>query len=936
MYRVLSVLVAVVLCSWGGHAATVTRDTLDELLDSTVHGWRFKLGDIAGAQAPDFDDSGWEAVDVGHRWWPHDSVCWYRKRITIPEAINGIPVAGATVRLRVGIDNEAKAYVNGELEQQFTWDDGDFVIAENAQPGDTVTVALGGINRPGYGSLYQAYLVSSSGAAMVDALRGLLADYDMAQSYIRYGPSEGKVNWIALVYSSMQRIDLRAYGSGDEAAFLQSVGAARGVLLSDLDIFEDKLEKVAQHLAQLKWFFERGSEAGLEMAYPRVDARVTESFLEYARDDMAEGHAGHTMRALWAADFMYRASYDAVQEARAILEKRAPDVHVARYETGPVSIQDGNFYQNDRPIFFTGVGHFGQVRQDVPILTDYGLNIIQIEMGPNSVVVGPEAVDERPIREDLLAVLDNAASHNVAVNLLISPHYFPGWALERNPELAQCGHGFIQYCIDAPEAREIYERYLRTLMPIIADHPALHSICLSNEPQYDGRCAHSVAKFHRWLENKHGAIDALNAICGTGFAAFAEVPIPADASNYALFYEYWRFNQDRFLEFHQFLRALIHEFDPDLPVHAKVMSHAFGDPGNFEVGVDYEAFTLLGTVAGNDCVQTFEGDLPREYVQRWQDMALNYTFQRSVAPDKPVFNSEDHIIGDGDTRYIPESHIRTAYWTQALHGQGAATTWVWERGQGGDFAENILTRVNCVRALGRVALDLNRAALEMYTLQGTTSDMAILYAASSMLPSPDFTAEASAAFEGAYFADTTPAFVTEDQIVAGKHNAYKLIVAPRTSHVPDSVVTALESYLAWGGTVMTVGECFTHDEYGRPRDKGLEHTGDGRLVIYPDPLRPRAYREILDRLLDEAGCERPVRLRGAYGEPVWGVNLRTAEREGKRLVSLVNFGRLEQQVVLETAAPIRRAVDVLSHREVSFPLVVRPLEPMLLALEVGP
>jgi len=444
-----------------------------------------------------------------------------------------------------------------------------------------------------------------------------------------------------------------------------------------------------------------------------------------------------------------------------------------------------------------------------------------------------------------------------------------------------------------------------------------------------------VAKFHRWLEEKHGAVDALNAIYGTGFGAFAEVPIPADASDYALFYEYWRFNQDRFFEFHQFLRELIHEFAPDLPVHAKVMSHAFGDPGNFQVGVDYEAFTLLGAIAGNDCVQTFEGDLPGEYMQRWQDMALNYTFQRSVGPDKPVFNSEDHIIGDGDTRYIPESHIRTAYWTQALHGQGAATTWVWERGQEGDFAENILTRANCVRALGRVALDLNRAALEMYTLQGATSDMAILYAASSMLPSPDFTAEASAAFEGAYFADTVPAFVTENQLAAGRHNAYRVIVAPHTSHVPDSVVTALESYLAWGGTVMTVGECFTHDEYGRPRNKALEQTGDGRLLRYPDPLTPRAYREILDRLLDEAECERPVRLRSPHGEPVWGVNLRTAEGEGKRLVSLVNFGRLEQQVVLETAGPIRRAVDVLTDRDVSFPLVVRPLDPMLLALEFG-
>jgi len=932
MYRMLSVLVVVALCPWVDSAADIARDDLDQLLDSTVHGWRFKLGDVAGAEAPDFDDSDWEMVDVGHQWWPHDSVCWFRKRITIPETVNGIPVAGSTLRLRGGMDNEARAYVNGELKQEFSWSDGDFVVAENAQPGDTVCVALRGVNRPGYGSLYEARLLSSAGQAMVDALGDLLAEYDRVESYVRYGPSDAKVNWISLVYSSMQRIELDAFRADDEAAFLESVDAARRVLLSDRQVFEGKLKKVAQRLAELKPLLAQGAESGQPMAYQRVDARVAESFLQYAREDMAEEHAGHTLRALWAAECLYRTSHGALREAHAILQKQTPDLPSPRYETGPLSIQEGNFYQNGRPIFFTGVGHFSQVRQDVPILTDYGLNIIQIEMGPRSVVLGPEEIDDRPIREDLLAVLENAAKHNLAVNLLISPHYFPDWALERHPELAACGHGFMRYCIDAPESREIHEKYLRALMPVIADHPALHSICLSNEPQYDGRCAHSTAQFRQWLEARHGAVDALNAICGTGFASFDDVPIPQDASNYALFYDYCRFNQDRFLGFHQFLRDLIHEFDPDLPVHAKVMSHAFGDPGKFEVGVDYEDFTRLGTIAGNDCIQIFNGGEPTEYLQRWQDMALNYTFQRSVAPNQPVFNSEDHIISDGDTRYIPDAHIRTAYWTQALHGQGAATTWVWERGQSGDLEENILTRANCVRALGRVALDLNRAALEMYTLQRAPSDMAILYSASSMLPSPDFTAEASAAFEGAYFADTVPAFVTEDQVLAGSHNPYRLIVAPRAAHVPDAVVAGLQAYLAGGGTVMTVGACFTHDEYGRPREKGLEAAGEGRLVAYPDPLTPRAYREILDRLLDQAGCERPVRLRGEYGEPVWGVNLRSAIRGDQRLVSLVNYGRMTQQVVLDAAEPPVGAVDVLTQKDVSFPLALPPLEPVLLAL----
>ena len=116
-------------------------------------------------------------------------------------------------------------------------------------------------------------------------------------------------------------------------------------------------------------------------------------------------------------------------------------------------------------------------------------------------------------------------------------------------------------------------------------------------------------------------------------------------------------------------------------MHAKVMSHAFEDPGRFEVGIDYERFTQLDRIAGNDCVMAFTGAGPGEYACEWQTMAMNYTLQHSVAPDRPIFNSENHLIGDGDTRYIPERYIRTVYWQEAVHGQGATTTWVWERGR---------------------------------------------------------------------------------------------------------------------------------------------------------------------------------------------------------------------------------------------------------------
>lgn len=929
----LPALLFVVACAGFADADSVTRHDLDDLLDSTVHGWRFRLGECPGAEKAGFDDSTWEQVDVGHQWWPHDSVCWYRAQLRIPEKINGVSAAGATVRMKVAVDNEADAYVNGEFRQHFTRAGGDFIVAENAHSGDVVTVALHGINRPGYGSLYQAYLVSSEAEEMVEALRALVADYDKLESYIAFGPVNGARHWKRLMNRSVRALDMKACRAGEARQFLNSVEKARTALLSDQENLNDNLERIATKLNNLRSLIAKGQAEGLPMDYERVDARVVESFMQYAKDDLADGQTGHAFRALYTVPFLESMAEESMRTAHKALRSPSSALRPPRYTTGPVGVRDGTFWQEETPMFFTGVGHFDQVRKDVPILTEYGLNIIQIEIGPKIVVTGPDTVDERPIRDDTLATLDNAAKYNVMVNLLISPHYFPQWMLDQYPELSKCGFGFMGHCIDAPESRTVYELYLRTLMSLIAKHPALHSITLSNEPQYVGRCEHAREAFHTWLEAEHGSIEECNRIWGTAFVAFEDVPLPENVnSNYALYYDFCRFSQDHFLEFHHFLAGLIHDYDPGLPVHAKTMSHAFGDTGKFEVGVDYEEFSKIGTVAGNDCVQTFEGELGKEYLQRWQDMAMNYTFQRSVAPNSPIFNSEDHIISDGDTRFIPASHIRTAYWTQALHGQGAATTWVWERGQQGDLAENILTRVECVRALGRIGLDLNRLGKEMVALQQIEPEVAILYSFSSMLPSNDFADEATAAFEGMHFSDAPCGFVTERQATAGKLKDHKLVIAPNTSHVSADVVTSLQDYLDSGGTLAAVGDCFSHDEYGHVQNDDLHCSDAGRFILHPERMSGHGYRDILDPLLDKTGCARPVRIEGKNGEPVWGVNVRTVSCNGQRLVSLVNFGKGPQQIVVKTYGKrIGGAFDLLAYKRVSLPLRLAPLDPVLLA-----
>ncbi|MGA2015799.1 MAG: glycoside hydrolase family 2 TIM barrel-domain containing protein [Opitutaceae bacterium] len=105
----------------GSRAADSPRrqETLD-------FGWRFLLGDPAGAQAPSYDDSGWQAVDLPHDWSIHlgfdkgsptgrpgaylpAGVGWYRRTFRVPESDRGRRVS---VELD-GIRERGEVWING-------------------------------------------------------------------------------------------------------------------------------------------------------------------------------------------------------------------------------------------------------------------------------------------------------------------------------------------------------------------------------------------------------------------------------------------------------------------------------------------------------------------------------------------------------------------------------------------------------------------------------------------------------------------------------------------------------------------------------------------------------------------------------------------------------------------------------------------------------
>ena len=153
----------------------------------------------------------------------------------------------------------------------------------------------------------------------------------------------------------------------------------------------------------------------------------------------------------------------------------------------------------------------------------------------------------------------------MAVCLLISPHYFPRWALTKWPQCVNVARGFA--ILPARPGRPgAIAAFHRGGHPAIERPSGVHSICLSNEPVNEERpCAEARKLWRAWLEKRHGTIAALNARWGSKFASFAEAPLPdpfARRPAQPAWMDYIRFNQEFFADWHQMLADAVHEVAP--------------------------------------------------------------------------------------------------------------------------------------------------------------------------------------------------------------------------------------------------------------------------------------------------------------------------------------------------------------------------------------
>ncbi|MCL5027832.1 MAG: hypothetical protein M1480_02300 [Bacteroidetes bacterium] len=192
-----------------------------------------------------FDDSAWGTLKIGEN--NYDDSCWLRKEIILPDKILGEPVQGK-IMLLLSVDDYGYLWINGESKGYFPWD-GDFVLTENAKPGEKFMIAIKAINTGGPLRLLRAEIQSDNAKPFQLKIKDFalsmrvgqkLLSFDTYQtnSHVKYDPhidkstldKNEKIKLNALLQKLAGEVDIDALKTGDLSKFNQSLEAVRSQL----------------------------------------------------------------------------------------------------------------------------------------------------------------------------------------------------------------------------------------------------------------------------------------------------------------------------------------------------------------------------------------------------------------------------------------------------------------------------------------------------------------------------------------------------------------------------------------------------------------------------------------------------------------------------------------------------------------------------------
>ncbi len=277
-------------------------------------------------------------------------------------------------------------------------------------------------------------------------------------------------------------------------------------------------------------------------------------------------------------------------------------------------------------------------------------------------------------------IMDLLHENGIAVDLATATATPPPWLSTAYPEILPVDRegrtlwpGSRQaWCPSSPLYREMALNLSDRLAHRYHDHPALAMWHVSNEyachnlPCYCDTCA---VTFRRWLERRHGSLDALNDAWGTAFwsqryTAWDDILPPrltTTFNNPTHVLDYSRFGSDTLLDFYLAEHEVIRRHSPDVPVttnfmtlsHFRLLDYHDWAPHQDVVSTDHYVVDALDHPRAE---LSFSGDLTRGLAggRSWMLMehstsAVNWQpVNPAKLPGQTILDSLAHVARGAD------------------------------------------------------------------------------------------------------------------------------------------------------------------------------------------------------------------------------------------------------------------------------------------------
>jgi len=663
----------------------------------------------------------------------------------------------------------------------------------------------------------------------------------------------------------------------------------------------------------------RGNASLASNAYVRLGIAVAERFVAFAQKGGPDGRSSLS----WSRMELEEVA-GVLDETEHLMAGNAACLNWQPPKPGSVRLKQGTFYEDGRARYFAGYGHFGAVIDDLPNFPALGASLIQDGRAGPSSMNADGTLGEGALQ--VLQGLDRATRFGMREDFLLSPHYYPAWA--GAPDLANGNIGFLGFNIFHPTAKAAIQKWAEVMAAVIKNKPALHSVCLANEPVYisSGRDSYTRPAFTEYLKRRHSQIAELNALYGTSYQGFAQVPVPppgmpAGVAAQRAYYDWTCFNKQMFADWHAWLGSVLKAQGVKAPTHTKIMVFQALDRDKQSHGVDPELMCRATDLAGCDAYAFMTGASTYD----WFGHEFYYDLLHSFR-GQGVFNSENHLIPDGATPYhIPMSHTRSVLWQGGLHHQVSTTIWVWETAADASLVGSIYFRPANVYGAGRAMLDLNRLAPEVTALNNARPRVALLYSQPSLFWEGQYQGTLRSLYTALNFMGETVTFVSERQLAEGTVPRVQWLLVPNATHVLSTTAPALERFARSGGQVLLVGkESLGRDEYDRPLNRSASYLTmelEGNELATAGLLCQKLAPLQLNKLTD-----------ASTGGPAWGVEFRVVQFGKVMLVPLINLTAAAQTVRLSGWGK-RQGLDLLSGESVDLNAIsAEPMAPRLLRI----